>query len=313
VLADEAMKIMIILNPRSRGGSDRHLESSLKEGLGNSHLEISRTAAPGHATEIAQLAVRKGFDTVVAVGGDGTVSEVLNGIVGSDVALGIIPTGTANDLASLYDLPTDIESACDVIRKRHVTQIDLISVNDQYYVTAGGVGFPCEVANLANTIKRYGRIGQLLARILGSKLYVLAVVAAWAAKAKRNNLLDIRCNNHSLSVDALSMMVNNQSFLGRSIIMSPGAVNNDGAFDICLIENSLSRLKILQTFMRTLNGTHVFLPFVRSIRASDITVKARHPLPFFGDGEIIQQNTSFSIRLIPKALKLVIPVKKVSG
>lgn len=304
------MKTIVILNPKSKNGKMKNLESDMRAKLSNLQLEIFKTSYPGHGAKIAKKAVEEKIDMIIAVGGDGTVNEIINVIAGTDIALGIIPLGTANDLASLYNFPTDIESACDVILKRHVTQIDLISVNSKYYVTAGGIGLPCEVANIANTIKCYGRIGQLLARILGSKLYILAVIAALATKIKRDNLLDIRYDNHSLSVNALSMMVDNQSFLGRNIIMSPGAINDDGAFDICLIENPLSRLKVLQVLVRTLRGTHVSLPFVRTIRATDITVKTKQPLSFFGDGEIIQKNTSFNIRLIPKALKLMVPVKK---
>lgn len=307
------MKTIIIINPKSRAGRKGKLEQVIKHRLASLNFKITKTAYPGHATEISRKAVRENYDTVVVVGGDGTVNEVVNGIFGSNVTLGIVPVGTANDLASLYNLPTDIESACDVILKRHVTKIDLISVNSKYYVTAGGVGLPCEVATIANAIKCHGRIGQLIGKILGSKIYILAVIAALASKAKRNNLINIRYNNRSLTANVLSMMVDNQSFLGKDIIMSPGAVNNDGAFDICLIENSLSRLKILQILIRTLNGTHISLPFVRTIRATDITIKTKQQTSFFGDGEIIQQNTSFDIRLIPKALKLVVPVKNMRG
>ncbi|HEB29626.1 hypothetical protein LCGC14_3070530 [marine sediment metagenome] len=95
-----------------------------------------------------------------STGGDWSVNEVLNGIMGSDVAIGIIPTGTANDLASYYRLPCNIEKACDIILKRRIHRADLILVNNRYFITAGGLGFSSEVANIVNTIKNQPFLGK---------------------------------------------------------------------------------------------------------------------------------------------------------
>jgi diacylglycerol kinase (ATP) len=301
------MKIMVIVNPRSKRGSDGHLQSSLKEGLRKSHAEISKTAYPGHATQIAQRAVRRGFDTVVAVGGDGTVNEVLNGIVGSEVALGVIPTGTANDLASHYRIPGDLNQACEVVRRRRVHRTDVLSVNQRYYLTAGGTGLPCDVASIANSIKSHGAAGRLLGRILSTRLYLVAALWAVAVRPRLHNPLEIHCLGQSFAADTLSLTISNQPFLGGRFMVSPSAADDDGRFDVCLISNSKNRAQILSILLRVLSGTHTHSPSVLSWKARELVVSAQQPLGFFGDGEVIQTASKFRIQILPGALNLIVP------
>ena len=298
---------MVILNPRSKRGSDKRVEWLLRERFADSDVEISKTAYPGHATEIAQQAVRKGFETVVAVGGDGTINEVLNGIVGSEVALGVIPTGTANDLASHYGIPSDLNRACGVVSRRHLHRTDIIRVNERYFITAGGTGLPCEVAGIANGIKRWVAAGRLCGRILSSKLYMIAALWATVVRSKPRNLLQVRCNGQSFAADTLSLTVSNQPFLGRRFMVSPGAADDDGIFDVCLISNSKSRAQILSILLRVLSGTHIYSPSVLSWKARELVVSAHRPLGFFGDGEVIQTASEFRIQILPGAVNLIVP------
>src|SRR5512139_3589449 len=130
------MKTWIVLNPEAKAG-----------------LRFARTSYPGHATAIARRAVAEKAEAIVAVGGDGTVREIVNGILGSPVAIGIIPAGTANDLAAYSKIPADLAKAGDVVRGLRTRPAAVIRVNGEYYVTAGGLGLPSEVAWLANRIK----------------------------------------------------------------------------------------------------------------------------------------------------------------
>ncbi|UCE67235.1 MAG: diacylglycerol kinase family lipid kinase [Candidatus Zixiibacteriota bacterium] len=304
------MKSIVIINPKSGGGKTKNLESALKSALSGVRPGIHRTLYPGHAAGIARKAVKQKADMIIAVGGDGTINEIINVIAGKDIILGIIPSGTANDLATLYNLPSEINKASEIILSRNIREIDLISVNGRYYATAGGVGLPCDVADIANAIRRHGGFTRALCKILGSKLYIFAVITALFVRARHNNSLNIRYGNCSLVVNPLSIMVANQPFLGKNIKMSPGAANDDGVFDICLINNCLSRLKILHLLARILKGTHIFLPSVTTIKADNITIKSEKPISFFGDGEVFHQNTEFNIKLAPKALKLIVPPQK---
>lgn len=301
------MKIQVIINPKSKNGNNYSLVSTLWKKFSHCLVDIQQTYYPKHATDIARKAVKENVDTLVVVGGDGTVNEVLNGIAGTDVALGIIPAGTANDLASHYHIPADAIKACDIILERCVHRTDVICVNGMCYITGGGIGLPCEVANIANRIKRNGRIGRLLVKMLGSNLYILSVLITLMQKCTQQKLLFIKSNGSFFMVDTLSLMVDNQSFLGKNFLMSPGAVNDDGIFDICLIENSKSRMQILLILMKVLTGKHIHFPSVWTWRAGELVVYSQKPLMYFGDGEIFEEGLEFKIKIFPRALNVIVP------
>jgi len=306
------MRIKVIINPKSKNGNHKDLKAVFQEKFTRHHLDIEQTAYPGHATHMARQAAKENIDTVVAVGGDGTVNEVLNGIAGTNVALGIIPTGTANDLATLYRIPADIDQAPEVILKHRLQSADVISVNDRYYVTCGGLGFPCQVVRIANRIKHHTLIGKPVARILGSKLYVLAVICAILKKRRTADLLSVQWNGSSMRVDPLWAMVSNQPFLGKNFQISPGAANNDGMFDLCLVENRKNRFQVLSIVKKVMAGRHIYSPCVKTWRASELTLKSKRPVPFFGDGELFEQKQNFSIKIMPGALNLIVP-QAISG
>ena len=305
------MKIKVIINRKARDGRNRDVEPVLREKFGGSLVGLEETAYPRHATELARQAVKDGIDTLVAVGGDGTVNEVLNGIVGTKVALGIIPAGTANDLAGYYDIPADIDSACEVILNRRISRADLIWVNGWHYATAGGVGFPLDVAKAACAIRCKSKLGRFIGQLLGSRLYILAALCALLKRKAQSNRVNIRSNGSLIEADALSLMVNNQPFLGKSFLVSPGAVNDDGMLDVCLIENSKGLVQTLLIVGNVLRGTHVHSSSVRMWRASELTVYAQEPVGFLGDGEVHQTCSEVKIEVVPSALRVITP--KASG
>jgi diacylglycerol kinase family enzyme len=178
-------------------------------------------------------------------------------------------------------------------------------VNGWYYVTAGGIGLPSEVAGIANAIKSKGKPGKLFGQILGSKLYLLATVYALLKTKAYRNPLSIRLNDGLLKTSALSLMVNNQPFLGRNFLMSPGAVNNDGMLDICLIENSATFMQTLLVILKVLGGKHIYSSSVRTWRLKEVIIDTEEPTTFLCDGEICQKASEFKIEILPRALNVI--------
>jgi YegS/Rv2252/BmrU family lipid kinase len=304
------MRIKVIINPKSKNGNPEYLKKILMEKLKLCYVDIEETAYPLNAVEIAKQTANKNFDTIVAVGGDGTINEVLNGIACTDVTLGIIPTGTANDLASYYGIPKDPAKACEIILQQHLQSVDVIEVNDHYYVTAGGLGFPSDVIRITNWMKHRNIMGKLLSQLLGSKIYILAVIYALMKKKRGKNFLKASWNGSFVCADSLSLMLNNQPFLGKHLLMSPKALNSDGRFDVCLIGNSRSRFQILSILLKVIFGKHVHSSSVSTWQANELVVSSEKPQAFFGDGEIINQGIQFNIRVIPEALKIIVPEQK---
>ena len=302
------MKIKVIANPQLVNGHHRYLRALVQQQFGHHVVGIEQTTCPQHATDIARRAASEHVDTVVAVGGDGTVNEVINGIVGSSTALGIISAGTANDLASLYRIPTDVGKACEVILERHVQEADVINVNGWYYVTVGGLGLPSEVASMANTIKKSGAVGKLLRKILGSHIYTLAMMGALLKTNTHHNPIKIQSSDTNMeNVNASALLVANQPFLGKHFIVSPEAVNNDGRFNVCLIENTKRLSDILLILMKAYTGEHVHSPFVKTWACKELVINTDRPLTFFGDGEVCQEGVEFRISIFPRAIKIIVP------
>ncbi len=132
------------------------------------HPKIVRTEWARHATELTKEAANDGYDVVVAVGGDGTINEIVNGLVNTKTRLGIIPRGTANLLATEMDIPSNLEDACAVIAKNKPVHIDTATVNDHYFTIMAGIGFDAHVVKEvdSSTVKnKWGAIAYPLIAI----------------------------------------------------------------------------------------------------------------------------------------------------
>ena len=127
-------RLAAIYNPTSGGGHFRRDVPLIVESLGALGFDVDEapTARAGHATELAAAAVAEGVDVVCAIGGDGTVNEVVNGMAGSDVPLAVIPTGTVNVLAIELGIPLDPPAACRLAAQGHVIAVDLGLAGERY-------------------------------------------------------------------------------------------------------------------------------------------------------------------------------------
>lgn len=301
------MKITVIVNARAKlARSKPGLETIRKKFAGFLH-SITTTACAQDAIDVTRRAARDKVDTVVVVGGDGTVNGVLDVLAGTGIALGIIPNGTANDLSSLHELPVQLSAACDVILQRQAHAVDLISINGRYFVTGGGLGLPSAVAARANEIKSRSALGKMVRVVFGSELYLVSTVLALLAKVRPGARLIIQSDRGSLKADSLALLINNQPFVGRHFYLAPGAASDDGQFDVCLVENPRNRIELAATLLHVLHGSHLNLPSVTSWRARELHVRASEPLPFFADGEHLGTQLQFALRIVPRSLNLIIP------
>src|SRR3954447_8180800 len=136
-------KILVILNPAAHstraGGEANHIDHM----RGDADFEL--TSGPGDAGVLAAGAAARGYTTVVAAGGDGTINEVVNGIPGSGASLGVLPVGTMNVFAAELGIPGDLNEAWDVILGGNTREIDLAQANQQYFVQLAGVGLDAQV------------------------------------------------------------------------------------------------------------------------------------------------------------------------
>jgi YegS/Rv2252/BmrU family lipid kinase len=299
-------RVMVVLNPHAIDVPS-HLEDSIRSRLACLTIEVARTARPGHATELARSAVRDGYRVVVAAGGDGTVNEILPALVGSETALGIVPAGTANDLARHLGMPRDVAGACDAIRTGIRRQIDVIRVNGRFLVTGGGIGLPCDVARAAHYLKTTCLLGRSLRRVLHGWIYLAGALLAVLSKRDHGVPLRIASTQGVRFARAMALNISNQPFIGSRFQVSPRAINDDGLFDVCLIHNPPNRAAILRIVQKALSGSLPQLPTVHCWRSRKVRIELDRPRPFLLDGEITPAAKTFDVGILPAALSLIAP------
>lgn len=265
-------KILIILNPAAR--STRASEESDRVSALPGNPDLAFTATPGDARALAAGAAARGYDTVVAAGGDGTVNEVVNGLAGSGLALGVLPVGTMNVFAAELGLPTNLAQAWEVIRRGHAREIDLAKANEQYFVQLAGVGIDAQIVKETSWAMK---------RDLGPLSYIVTAAQVAARKPPR---LVVKCDCQT--IEGCFVLVGNGRFYGGPVKLFPEARVDDGLLD-ALVFQKMGYLDIFRYLGNILMGSHTELPDVISCQATKIEVTSDEPVPVEVDGELAME------------------------
>ncbi|MFO7167353.1 MAG: diacylglycerol kinase family lipid kinase [Chloroflexota bacterium] len=303
-----ADKALIILNPWAGRGTAGERRAELEAHLHRARVpfEIVTTHSRGGATELAWQAVEHGYGRIVAVGGDGTINEVVNGIKGAEettgrrVPLGVIPLGTGSDFIKSLDglYPNDIASSVERIAQGRTRLVDLGSaqVGDgprRLFVNALGVGFDAQVA--AEALK--------ITRVKGIAVYLLAIIRA-LANYKAHPMV-VEFDERRLHRRMLFAAVANGRAQGGGFLLTPDGKIDDGLLDVCLVDK-LRLDEIIRYLPRVLEGTHTRLRQVTMARARRVTITCSEPMPVQVDGEILATDArSVTIELLPAALEVL--------
>lgn len=298
-----------IVNPTAAGGRTGQLWPGIGAYLSKLGLdyEVSFTAAPLEATALARRAVQAGHETVVAVGGDGTVNEVVNGLMapGAERAgarLGIIITGRGSDLARTIGIPSDPEAACERLLEPRTMTVDLglaeFTVGEErcerFFVNVAGIGFDAEVVRRANRNFRFAR---------GTVPYLSALVMSLFAW--RNRPVEIVLDDRPpIPATIYLVAVANGQYFGGGMRVAPDADPNDGLLDVC-VANDIGKVEFLRTVPRVYEGTHVSHPAIDIYRARRVEVRSAHPLASQLDGEEAGC-APLVFRVVPAALEVVV-------
>ena len=261
----------------------RHLVSWVREK--GHRVDVRVTWERGDGAVLAGEAAARGVDTVVALGGDGTVNEVINGIAGLDVALGVIPLGTANDFARQVGIPLDADHAMDIILRRNPVRIDTGEVDGRRFLNAsvGGVGAEATAETAAES---KDALGMFAYAITGVKK-----LAGLTAKPMR-----FRGPDFSRDVECLAFTVGNMPATGGGTIVAPRASVTDGLLDVCVIEG-MPRTDFVALALRLRRGEHIGDPGVTYVQLPCVTVEADEPLTVNVDGEPTEaQRLEYRIR-----------------
>ena len=301
-------RILIILNPTAgKGKAGQHREEI--EGLlraAGANFDIKLTERPGHATEIARLAGSEGYAVAVAGGGDGTVNEVINGLIqagteGKPVCeLGVLPVGRGNDFAYGADIPKDLADSIAVFIGSFKRPLDvgLIKGGDypdgKHFGNGIGVGFDTIVGLEAAKMRR---VQGFMAYVLGAlKTFIIYPVAPQ---------VEVHFNGSTIAQKSHQISIMNGKRMGGTFFMAPQARNDDGQLDLCMA-GELSRSSMISLMVHYTKGTQARHPSIRIDRSPSYQISAQEGgLIVHADGETICTNgKALSVECLPGKLTI---------
>lgn len=292
-------KIVFIVNPYAGMGHCQKVERLLKKRLDSViyDYEIKRTQYRGHGEVLALEAANKGFDIVVAVGGDGTINEIARALVGKNVVLGFISTGSGNGLAHHLHIPNRISSAIEVINNGYSQTIDTLKINNRICISIAGMGFDGQIAELFDSSSRRGFFP-----------YLHYVIKSYISYKPQTYIVE-EAEKGKQEHTAMLISVANSSQWGFNVKVSPQASMTDGCADICLIKKPLFfRLPFSTTVLLTGN-LHKDKKSVLIYRLKECTIYPKDGLvqPCHIDGDPIERQNKMEIKVLPQSLQIITP------
>ena len=296
---ERAQRVLVVLNPKSGSYAAEDIRAALARHFSGESgaCTVVETTKDQDLGEVARKASAEGRDLVIAAGGDGTVSAVADGLVGTRTPLGIIPLGTANVLARELGIPVDLDGACALLAGPHrLRGVDVMRVDGKHYFTQVGIGI--DAMMIRDTTRehkrRFGRVAYL----------ATAVRSLVGFQPRRFNLV---VDGHKSRPSALQVVVANVGTLGQPPFRwGPDIALDDGRINVCVIR-ARTAADYFRLIWHVLRHKHKQDPNVRYLDAREsVLVHCEPALPVQADGEVIGM-TPVEIKVVPSAVQVVVP------
>ena len=300
------MNTLVILNPAAGRGKCARQRNRVEHGLRDAGVqyELVETTGPGHAVGLARDAAKNGFSRLIAVGGDGTIHEAVNGLMqapladdgATRVALGCIPLGTGDDFAKLvnvHGLPP--EAAAARMARADERLFDLGKTDGEYFANVLGMGFDAEVVRNANKTRR----------LTGVAVYLAAIYRTFVTF--RAPVLEVESAEHCEVGPMMMLAVQNGISEGGGFYLTPESDPADGFLDVCIIRK-VGLLKFLRYVPMVMKGTHVGLDEVTIFRTRRVVVRGMdRPLVLESDGELREpRHREIVVTVEPHRLRVLV-------
>lgn len=294
-------KYFVIYNPTSgkelAGQKIFHVAETIME-LEDVEFTFYATKKKGDGEVAAIKGCKEGYDLIISCGGDGTVHEVVNGIMKSEcrTKLAIMPAGTINDFASQLKIPKAYANFASLVMKQNFKTIDVGKINDDYFVNVAGGGafmnIPHDVTIEAKTI-------------LGKYAYYFKAAVDVPGQLLNTNIIDYVIDGQEYSFNTLLFLVINSSGAGGFKKLSPKAKINDGLLDIVIFEKA-NNADLLQVFTRVFNGQHITHPKVHYFQGKNIKIDCEKKIPIDTDGDL-GGHVPAEIQSVHNAIEILVP------
>jgi diacylglycerol kinase (ATP) len=304
---DGGSKIALIYNPHA--GAKRRMFPSkvppvsleeVKQLLKQYQIPVDYipTKYPGHATILAKEAVKKGYTTVLVAGGDGTVGEVANGLIGTDVTLGIVPLGSFMNVAKMLSIPTELEKAINLIKIGRTRKIDAGCITKlegkkltppHFFIESSGIGLEAEI---------FGYIQELEKGNYGSILHMLKTYFDFF-----RHKVQIKLNDREvINTRAALVTISNGPYMGAGLPVAPKAKLNDHRLTLSIFK--MTRYELLIHFFRLSTGKIKKSRKIQIMQAKKILITTRNKRLVHADGRFFGQ-TPAEFTIVPNALNVI--------
>jgi len=296
------MRRMIIYNPRARATHATRLSQAADAKLAaNGGYELKVPPSSNEATSLARQAAQDGYDQVIAAGGDGTINAVVEGLVGSQTALGIIPLGTGNAAGSNLNLRAgDIAAAMDLIVQGNTRRVDLGRMNGRHFLTMGGVGLDAQVAYELHDAwkRRLGKIAFIRQFFRTTFSYQLPQCQVEITGGEDDLVLD---------EPLWAVLICNMSIFTWRVSVAPQASHDDGQLDFIIFHRCGTSQLISIAGRNFLFGADIsHSPYVTIAQGTRLHISAEPPTYWQADGDVGGQ-TPVTAEVVPAALDLIVP------
>ncbi len=287
-------KVLFIVNKHAGVGYPGKLEDRILDSCQSNNIEctIEFTAGRGHAIELASSASAKGFQQVVAVGGDGTSNEVAQGLIHTGVPMGIVPRGSGNGLARHLGIPLNTSAAISQLFQSEILAMDTFTVNGKLSLNVSGIGFDGHVTNLFGIKSTRGLLG-----------YVMLTIQEFLRFREFETQLFI--DGTSITRQSFIVAIANSSQYGNNAKIAPAASVRDGLLHVNIMKKvPLFRIDFLYSFF---SGNLGESRFCEILEAKSFSLKTNKPIYYHVDGEACGLQDTFNIELLPASLNMLIP------
>jgi len=296
---DKIIDVKLIVNPGA--GKASNVEDNLKLIVGyleknNLNVDVAFAKPKEKATPIARKAIKDGYKTVIAMGGDGTIEAVMRGMIGGKARLGIVPAGTENNIAKSLGIPKDLQEACALIASDNMLKLDVGQVTTRkgkkfIFFEMATVGLSAAVYPDAN-------------KAASGKLSSIKAAAMTFIHQESRPTISLTLDNESkIEVETMLVMVSNTPIFGKNFLVAPGASLQDGLLDISVYPD-FGKVELISYYAAVMDGGYSGDGKVQHYQARKLKVKASPKLNVMADGVALGKGT-VKIKVRRGALRVI--------
>ena len=287
-------KILFIINPISGVGRQKVIEKLINEKLNKKHFdyELAYTKAAKHAIELSAMGAKENFEIITAVGGDGSVNEVGRSLIGTNSALAILPCGSGNGAARHLRIPMNLSKAMNVLNQACIKTIDTFNVNNETAINTAGIGFAAHIAHEFSKFKNRGFKNYLKIAVRDSMKY-------------KSQHCEIVVNGEVKKLNAFIIDIANGTQWGNNAVIAPGASNDDGVLDLCIVRDFPFRnfpLMAMRLFTQSIDRSK----YVEVVKLKEAVIRQEKTYGHI-DGEPYNMGNELQVKINPLSLKVIIP------